>query len=177
MTGLRHRGFTLIELIVGIAIGTLLVMLGLPYFGVWLADNQIRNGAETIAGGLRVAQSQAIKLNQPVRFVLDPTSKTGKWDVQDDITGTSIQKGYFAEAAEKVTFAVFPGDATTVTYDGLGRIVPNSDASATLFRVDVTMPGVAASRPLRVVFGVGGATGIKICDPKWPSTDPKGCPT
>jgi hypothetical protein len=22
----------------------------------------------------------------------------------------------------------------------------------------------------------GGRTGIKICDPAWPATDPKGCP-
>lgn len=176
MTALRHRGFTLIELMIGISIGVLLVTLGVPYFGVWLADSQIKNGAETIAGGLRYAQSQAIKLNQPVRFVIDPTPTTGKWDVQDDITGTSIQKGYFAEAAEKANFLPLPGGATTVTFSGLGRIVPNTDASATLFRVDVTMP-VAGSRPLRVVFGAGGFTGIKICDPKWPAADPKGCPT
>ncbi len=177
LSAMPRRGFTLIELMISLAILGFLLVLGIPNFMTWLADSQISNAAESIAGGLRYAQAQAVNQNQPVRFVLDPTTATGGWVVQLDGAGTTLQTGTFAQGSEKAAFAVFPAGATTVTYTGLGRIVANTDASNTLFEVQVTLPGVAASRTLNVVFGAQGFTGIKVCDPAWPSTDPRGCPT
>ena len=72
-----------------------------------------------------------------------------------------------------------PAAATTVTFSSLGGIVANADASATLTEVrchlrDGRCRRAQSQRPGR--WRVARKTGIKICDPKWPATDPKGCP-
>ena len=72
----RAAGFTLVELMIGIAIAALLVVLAIPSYQVWVADAQIRNAAESIADGMRYAQSQAIARNSTIEFIIDPTTGT-----------------------------------------------------------------------------------------------------
>ena len=66
----RAAGFTLIELMIGLAIAGLLLVLAMPSYSVWIADGQIRNAAESIASGMRYAQSQAVARNSAVAFIL-----------------------------------------------------------------------------------------------------------
>jgi len=138
MSRQAHLGFTLIELMMGLAIAAILLVLAVPNYTIWIADNQIRSGAESIAGGLR-----------------------------------------FAEGAGNVIMTVVPAATTIATFSSLGVIQTNADGSGTLTQVKVTSP-LAGSRNLNVLVGVAaGATGagrIKVCDPKWPANDPKGCP-
>ena len=77
-----HRapaGFTLVELMIGLAIAALLSCSRCRATSVWIADAQIRNAAESIASGMRFAQSQAVTRNSTVEFVLDPIVGTGGW--------------------------------------------------------------------------------------------------
>jgi type IV fimbrial biogenesis protein FimT len=171
-----RRGFTLIELLVGLAIATLLVTLSLPMFSAWIADNQIQSGAESVASGLRYAAATAVAKNENVEFVLDPTTGTGGWSVWlvSDRAKT-LQAGTFAEGAPRETFTVTPAAATTVTFNGLGQVLPlNDDGSAAVTRVRVTAPGAASSRPLEVYITPGGQR-VKMCDPAFVAPDPKGC--
>jgi type IV fimbrial biogenesis protein FimT len=178
MSRQAHLGFTLIELMMGLAIAAILLVLAVPNYTIWIADNQIRSGAESIAGGLRYAQAEAIRENVALEFVLDPTTGTGSWIVRP-IGGATIQKGVFAEGAGNVIMTVVPAATTIATFSSLGVIQTNADGSGTLTQVKVTSP-LAGSRNLNVLVGVAaGATGagrIKVCDPKWPANDPKGCP-
>ena len=176
----QPRGFTLIELMIAMAIAVLLLLLAAPMYSVWLADSQIRNAAESIAGGMRFAQAAAVKRNRPVEFVLDKTTATGSWTARlpavDADLAEDLEVGVFAEGAVRVDFDPRPTAATTVTFSPLGRIVPNAGGTTTLTEVRVTIPPPpTGTRPLRVLVG-GARTGIKICDPAWPATDPKGCP-
>jgi prepilin-type N-terminal cleavage/methylation domain-containing protein len=172
MTPMRARGFTLIELMVALAIVSLLLMLAAPLYSKWIADNQIQAGAETIASGLRTAMAEAVKQNTSIELVLTPA--TG-WVVQPAGGGTAIQQAGFNEGANRVTVSVTPSASDTVTFTPFGQVAAqNADTSAPFTVVDVTSP-VTDTRPLRVLVG-GGRTGIKICDPAWPATDPKGCP-
>jgi type IV fimbrial biogenesis protein FimT len=182
MRASRTRGFTLIELMIGLAIAALLVMLAMPGYSVWIADAQIRNGAESIASGARYAQGQALARNSTVEFVLDPTTGTGGWTAQqiDRVTcavvGAPLQLATFKEGANLAAFTPRGAGATKVQFSGLGIIEAPCDGSAPLTQVQITSAtGIAGARDLNVLVG-GGRTGIKICDPKWPNTDPKGCP-
>lgn len=174
LTASTTRGFTLIELLIALAIAALLLMLAAPGLSVWIADNQIANGAQLIEGGLQFARAEAIKRNDQIQLVLDPTPVSGGWSAQ--LTdGTVLRSGKLAEGADKVQLAVAPAGLDTVTFSGLGQIVvPNTDASLPFTSVDITST-VANTRPLRVVVG-GNVAGVRVCDPAWPSTDPKGCP-
>jgi len=173
----RAAGFTLVELMIGIAIAALLVVLAIPSYQVWVADAQIRNAAESIADGMRYAQSQAIARNSTIEFIIDPTTGTGGWRARLVIDGSIIQTATLAEGSNLTAMRTFPAGANTVTFTSLGGIaLANADASPILTEVDVTTAtSVSGTRNLNVLVGAGRA-GIKLCDPKWPATDPKGCP-
>jgi len=200
MSGSPPSGFTLIELMIGLAIAAILLVLAMPGYSTWIADSQIRNAAESIASGLRYAQAEAIRQNSTVQFTLDPTSGTGGWtaDLVDITTcktvGASVQVGTFKEGANRVGFTTLDingvAGGTVVTFTSLGDrmkngagAIKNCDGTEMLGEVDIAS-GVAGSRQLNVVIfggksgvaGQGNRSGIKICDPKWPATDPKGCP-
>jgi type IV fimbrial biogenesis protein FimT len=177
----RRAGFTIVEMLVALAIAAFLLVLSMPMYTVWLADSQIHGGAEAVAAGLRQAQAEAIRRNEPVQLVFDRTTKTGGWRAELVSDGSTLQSGLFLEGADRATFAPTPAGNTTVTFSGLGVIVAaNADGSAPFASVDVSIPAVAGSRALRVLVGdpgiPAGSARIKICDPAWPATDPKGCP-
>jgi type IV fimbrial biogenesis protein FimT len=170
------RGFSLIELMIAIVIFAFLVLLAAPMYSEFVGNSYIRNAAEAVLNGVRLAQSQAVKVNTSAAFVLDPT--TG-WTIHapdpNDGSDKVIQTYVFTEGASRATITPNSG-ATTVTFDGLGRLLPNADASAQLTQVDITNTNVPTPRPLRVVVNtVASASGIKLCDPALPSTDPAGC--
>jgi type IV fimbrial biogenesis protein FimT len=183
MVRARTLGFTLVELLIGLAIAALLVMLALPSYGLWIADAQIRNAAESIASGLRYAQGQAIARNAAIEFVIDTTAGTGGWTATLASGGPAIQQAVFAEGTGQTTQTTAPAGSKKITFSSLGGIVANADATVTLNQVAVNSTVVGARNLIVLVgggasgfAGQGSRTGIKICDPKWPATDPKGCP-
>jgi type IV fimbrial biogenesis protein FimT len=169
----KPRGFTLTELMITLVIAVLLLVLSAPLFLQWIADAGTRAAAESIASGLRLAMAEAVKRNAPVEFVIDPTTKTGGWVVQAPGGGATYGSAGFAEGAENSAITVAPAGSTIVTFGGLGLIAANADATPPFDTVDVTTP--SGPRSLRVLVG-GGRTGIKICDPAFAASDPKGCP-
>ena len=71
---LVQRGFTLVELMVGIAIVAILLTQGIPYFSDMLQNMQIRSSAESILNGLQLAKAQAVRSNLNVEFLLTNTA-------------------------------------------------------------------------------------------------------
>jgi type IV fimbrial biogenesis protein FimT len=72
-----------------------------------------------------------------------------------------------SEGTRQATVAVTPVGATQVTFDSLGRVVTNTDASATITRLDIDVPtsliSAADSKEQRVTITTGGA--VRTCDP------------
>ena len=182
MKTLCTRGFTLIELLIGLAIFAFLVVLAGPTYFDLMGNTQVRTAAENSLDGVRVAQHEALRRNAIARFVFTPA--TG-WQVDylDDETTAFVfvQRYKFQEGASKTTQVPTPGDATTVTFNGLGRVTDNVDASPRLNRMDFSNVSVTASaqRPLRVVVSDPNANAaIKLCDPDpgVATTDARACP-
>lgn len=175
------RGFSLIELMVALAIFALLVTLAAPMYGEFLANTQIRNAAENTLLGVRQAQAEAVKRNGSVEFVLATTGWQVTWfDPAGVDPDQDVSSHNFLVGSPRAAVAPIPGAATTVTFNGLGRAAPNRDASPQLTRVNVTTTMIAAPKNMSVIVGaLGGTTGMKLCidDPvKFPPTDPQGCP-
>jgi type IV fimbrial biogenesis protein FimT len=183
----RARGFTLIELMIAVVIFAFLILLAGPMYTDFIANSRIRNAGEALLNGVRATQAEAVRRNTIARFVLDPAVGFKAY-ATDPADGTdddgrdanhlwAVSPYVFAnEGASKATFTP-TGGATTVSFDGLGRILPNVDTSVSLTRIDITNPDIANPRSLRVVINsVGGTGGTKLCDPAMPSTDPAGCP-
>ena len=163
-----RRGFTLIEILVAMTIGILLLLM---------SDSEIRNGAQSVAEGMRTAQAAAISHNLNAQFVLTGTGWTAQ---MADPPNAVLQTASFLEGSKYAVFNavdIANAAATTVTFNALGQVVPSA---TNIVKVDVTKPSVTGTHPLRVMVGdlTAGTTfnGVKLCDPAFPATDPKGCP-
>ncbi|MFC5495922.1 GspH/FimT family pseudopilin [Caenimonas terrae] len=171
---LIQRGFTLIELLITIAIVAILAALAAPSFKVMLANAQIRTAAQASFDGLQLARVEAIRRNQRVMFIKGANSS---WDVTVESGSVAVQSRTSADGSPSVTMVATPTDATKVTFDGLGRVKPNTDASSTISQIDADVPvsliPAASSRELRITISSGGA--IRLCDPGAPSGSSTGC--
>ena len=183
----RTRGFTLIELMIAVVIFAFLILLAGPMYADFIANSRIRNAGEALLNGVKQTQAEAIRRNTPAWFVLDPAVGYKVYALNP--TDGATDDGSDAAHPWPVTPFVFvdqgganvsvtgAGSLTTVTFDGLGRILPNADATASLTQIDITSTSVSTPRPLRVVVqALGGSGGTKLCDPAMASTDPAGCP-
>ena len=184
----NQRGLTLVELAVVLTIAAILYMQAAPMFSVWIGNTQTRTAAESTLNGLQLARGEAIRRNRLVQLVFtDGTAASwtvgctnpvdnGTADVDDpgDCLPV-IQARAAAETSTQPQLAMVPADATTITFDSLGRITANIDGSATATQVDVTNPfvGTADRRTLRLALGAAGD--VRMCDPAVAVGDPRGC--
>jgi type IV fimbrial biogenesis protein FimT len=67
---LNSRGFSLIELMIGIAIVAIVMFAALPAFTQFLQNTQIRNAADSVLNGLTLARNEAVRRNTSVQFSL-----------------------------------------------------------------------------------------------------------
>jgi type IV fimbrial biogenesis protein FimT len=164
------RGFTLIELMIGLAIVGILVFVGLPEFSIMMANIQIRAAAEAMTNGMQTARGEAVQRNGSVQFVLGTQSG---YQVIEVSTGTVIRNRSQNEGSRTAAVAVTPAGATQVTFSSLGQIVTNPDGSAPIQQVDVTSGSVPVNtRPMRVIV----ANNVRMCDPAVAAGDTRACP-
>ncbi len=71
MKRMNKTHFTLIELLVVMALGIMLIAIGLPAFNQMITGGTVTNAANTLKGGLEQAQSQAITQRRYVALLLD----------------------------------------------------------------------------------------------------------
>lgn len=168
----RSLGFSLVELMIGVAIMGLLLSFAVPNLRTWILNAQIRNAAESILNGMQLARAEALARNTPVAFVLRPVAGTDStsWDVF--VVGDAVAKAsrLSSEGSDSVSRAVLPGGATTVTFDNAGMAIAGGITSIAL---DSTILPAAASNDLMVIVGLGGS--IKMCDPNVASPNPRAC--
>ncbi len=73
---MRQRGFTLIELMIVLAIIGILSVYGASNFAQWRANARVTSAAREIAADLQLARMRAIALNTTVRVMFDITGET-----------------------------------------------------------------------------------------------------
>lgn len=64
------RGFSLIELIIAMAIAGILLALALPSFSTYLRNVKLRSAAEVFMSGVQLARTEAVRMNTSVEFLL-----------------------------------------------------------------------------------------------------------
>jgi len=179
LTPAKNSGFTLIELMIGIAIFALTLSFGVPSFRAWIQNTQIRNAAETIMNGIQRSRSEAVKLNTNVEFIMSGTA----WSAVAMISGvaTTLDSSSGREGSKNVTASSVDAanaPADTITFSSLATVIPNTDFSNTLRRImlDSTSLSAADSRELEVRIGTAGVGGnVRMCDPNLPVSSPMAC--
>lgn len=190
----RSYGFTLIEMMITIAVMSLLLMLGLPSMNTWLQNSQLRASAEAMQAGLQLARAEALRRNAPVRFQLvdtltgacalagngtnwivslaDPTGACGALE-DETVAPQILQKRSGAEGSPNAVVAAVGG--SSIVFNGLGRA-----SGAAITQIDITNPSGGVCQPagpmrcLRINIASGGQ--MRMCDPAvTDNTDPRFC--
>lgn len=169
-----QRGFTMIELLITIVIVATLAALAFPSFQSMLANAQIRTAAQALHDGLQLARVEAIRRNE--RVVFTKGTESG-WVVSTDTLGTTVQTRPYTEGSRSATVVVEPLDATKVTFNALGRVVANTDASSSIRRLEIDVPAsvLSADRSQNLQIDVTTGGSIRLCDPNVAAGVGRGC--
>ena len=190
-----ERGFTLIEVMVTIALLGVLLGLAAPSFSLWTRNAQVRTVSDALQNGSRLAQTEAVRRNRQVVFFLSndagcsastaPAANGSFWAIRTvpltaGDAAETVRCGNLADSSRGVTLA----GPTAICFNSMGRQVANASpgagsASCALDASGLSSYDVAAlgsDRPLRVLVTVGGQ--VRQCDPArtLSATAPDGCP-
>lgn len=172
----KKSGFTLVELMVVVAVIGIVAALAAPSYRAWIQNTKVRTAAESILNGMQKARSEALMRNTLVKFTLGANSA---WTVEcatasaracSDLTSGVVEtrsNNDGSTAAAVITPT--PSGANNITFTGLG--VKSSTATNQLTQVAVSFAG--ADRNLNITLGAGG--NVRLCDPNAKSTDPRKC--
>jgi type IV fimbrial biogenesis protein FimT len=191
----RHRGFTLVELVVTIALLAVLLGLAAPSFTTWTRNTQVRTVSDALQNGARMAQTEALRRSRQVVFFLTndtgcststaPAANGAFWAIRtvpltSGDTAQVVQCGNLADRAGGVDIS----GPTAICFNSMGRQVAYASpgigtTACTLAAAGVStynVSGVRADRTLRVLVTLGGQ--VRQCDParSLSSTNPDGCP-
>lgn len=188
MHAATDKGFSAVEMLVVIAILAILAAIAAPSFRAMLLNIQIRSAAESINNGIQLTKAEAVRRNVAVKFTMTSMNGVG-WTVgcQTPIADGNadgiedcpavIQSKSAGDSTNAAIVTVTPAAADTLTFNGLGRVTPNIDASNSIAMVDVDvatsdLPS-AESKNLRIMIN-GGA--VRLCDPNVMTVgDARGC--
>ncbi|MDR0479446.1 MAG: prepilin-type N-terminal cleavage/methylation domain-containing protein [Burkholderiaceae bacterium] len=73
-SGAKPRGFTLIELMITLALLAILSLLAMPSFRTWVGNSRVRAVASDLSNGLRLAQTESLRRSRQTVFALTTQS-------------------------------------------------------------------------------------------------------
>lgn len=192
---------SLIELMVGVSVVSIMVMMAMPSLSGWSQNRQIRTTAASIQSGLQLARAEALRRNRDIRFqMLDGSSWQVVCDAVDTTLGDDGQERCPAApvqthsaqdgsvnaiitstqtVATTGAAAASPVFAGNVTFTPLGRVASTSLPAGHLANYRVTNPvgGTCAPtgemRCLSIVVSAAGQ--IRMCDPAIAAPDSRAC--
>ncbi|MDR2710913.1 MAG: prepilin-type N-terminal cleavage/methylation domain-containing protein [Burkholderiales bacterium] len=184
------RGFSLIELMIVVALITLFLVAAVPSIRLYLESTKVRNVAESIERGLQRTKFYAVKNNVPVEFVLNTAAQS--WTIwQLDTTATPAKQtllletfvwgdgtrghGWTAVSAGVIPATALDDGQARVTFGkGSGWLLRKNLSAATVPPKNITVTSaMEGTRRLQVDVLMTG--GVRVCDRDLPEDDYKSC--
>jgi type IV fimbrial biogenesis protein FimT len=176
LAGWKSNGFSLIEVMIVIAIIAALVAFTVPMGQAYIANNRVRSATESFRSVLSIARAEATKRNRPVNLRMDLAASQWRVETIENVLGlgtitTVIRSGDYAETG--TVTGPYQADLTIV-FDAFGRATgagPNFDFGST---VGTCQSGGGEIRCLRVILAAAGQA--TLCDTGLVyANDPRGC--
>ncbi len=155
---MSNKGFTLLELLVSLAIFSIVLAIALPDLSKWLARNRVRNFALGLASNINNSRIMARKDNVRVILVVafggsDGSNLTGLGNIDPVyyfIFEDKNENGYF-DNGDKLIFYSKKKGCVKILSNSLSRIYKNSNGAAVgksliFFPVGVPLIGVSNVR-------------------------------
>jgi len=197
----QQRGFTIVELLVGITILAMLLGLGAPALGTYLQNSKLGSATSSYFQGIQMARTEAIRRNVRAEFVLTdtpvstanianvvaPAVNGANWIVRATVgpglfTLLDVKAGAEGEGSALANALQITGTAAapavfdgTIAFNGFG-----ATTNGAAYTIDVKNPaaGVCVAdggtlRCRRITVSPGGQ--IQSCDPAAPAGDSRAC--
>ncbi len=129
----KHIGFTLIELMVAVAVVGVVVAIGMPSFGELLKNNRMATQANAIIASLQQARSETINRGASVRIepLVAGTDWSAGWQLRID--GSNPSDNDFVDAE----------DIVIRNYEGLKQSTLTSDVNNIIYLPDGSVSAAA----------------------------------
>lgn len=150
----RTRGFTVIELMVTLAILAIMMGLGVPSFRAFISSQKIKNGSYELMSTLVLARSEAVKRNTSV--TVTPSSSTA-WNNGWTVTGAGATL-HSQDSIAGLTVTTYTnstcttaGTVASIVYANTGRAAASTcykftaDNTSTSKCVKVDLTGIPTS--------------------------------
>ncbi|MFY9270563.1 MAG: GspH/FimT family pseudopilin [Candidatus Manganitrophaceae bacterium] len=167
---MNQKGITMIEMMVAVSILGILVVIAIPNFQIWVANQQIRSDVAQLEGDLQVARMTAISRNAPVTVLFDAVTQNQYLIFIDDGqggpggVGGNNARDLTLNGTEQVLFFVDNGQgAGGVAGDGIRNGTEPSRILTTGIIFDVT--NVAWPVGNGILFNGKGLRGRPVADP------------
>lgn len=170
---MRHcRGFTLLELMITIFIGSIILAKGIPSFVEYLNNSKVRRVANEMYAGMMQAKAEAIRNNSATIFTPAGTGwRVDLIGVGGDGNALLVERP--SEGSEnKISVTQ---TAASIAFRSSGRTT-----LAASFQMNVSLPSAGSCqanggkvRCLRITVTPAGT--IKQCDPVLPASDARAC--
>jgi len=138
-SALRAAGFTVVEMMIALAVFAVLLALGVPRMADWVASTKAAAAREFYAEGLGLARAKALSHNSASRLVLNRNANSGQYDWQVDLCFPTPEEPCSEASGEWSTLeeGVKPAGSAG---DGFTSVARSADTLPTTARLSVT-PG------------------------------------
>lgn len=185
-----NRGFSLVELVIALAIMGVLLSLGLPAFSSYVENTRLRSAAEVFLTAVESAKGTAATQNSQVEVILTNNNTVASLLTAE---GSTTGAGWMVRTADRARFIegrslieggrgnqptiVVTGSVGGVAFTPLGG---TTLASAATFAFTNPTAGACVSAtpagPIRCLNVQVSPTGrVKMCDPAAVSPDTRAC--
>jgi len=138
----RQTGFSLLELMATVAVGGILLAVGLPSFVNLIKSNRLTTQTNSVLTALHLARNESINRGHNIRVlpIVAGTDWAPGWQVRLDVNSDGITdaEDTVLRSFDAIEDATLVGDADNVTYQSSGFITTTSANTITLTAYECT---------------------------------------